>query len=176
METRIWTGHQHRPDGYRYSLILNLERIWSWSITAGRSLKVVRTGCWDVRTYVSWYRSFLIQYRGSGRLERLTDGRPDGMARSSGRLTGNLNSFDLQPESSDITLNSGIPVYNIFYIQVFLSIHRMRPIKLTNSPFSHSGTKNTWPVWKYIPGPNQKLLPLFVTNGQRVKQSNKNQL
>jgi len=79
----------------------------------------------------------------SGRLERLTDGRSDGMARSSGRLTGNLNSSNLQAESSDITLNSGIPVYSIFYIQVFLSIHIMRPIKLTNSPFGHSGTKNT---------------------------------
>jgi hypothetical protein len=66
----------------------------------------------------------------SGRLEQLTDGRPDGMAQSSGRLTGNLNSSDLQAKSSDITLNSGIPVYNIFYIQVFLSIHIMRPIKL----------------------------------------------
>jgi len=67
----------------------------------------------------------------SGRIEQWIDGRPDGMARSSGRLTGNLNSSDLQAESSDITLNSRILVYNIFYIQVFLSIHRMRPIKLT---------------------------------------------
>jgi hypothetical protein len=79
----------------------------------------------------------------SGRLERLTDGHPDGMARSSGRLTGILNSSDLHAESSNITLNSGIPVYSIFYIQVFLSIHRIRPIKLTNSPFGHSGTKKT---------------------------------
>jgi hypothetical protein len=52
----------------------------------------------------------------SGRLEHLTDGRPDGMARSSGRLIRNLNSSDLQAESFDITLNSGIPVYSIFYI------------------------------------------------------------
>jgi hypothetical protein len=29
----------------------------------------------------------------SGRMEQWTDGRPDGMARSSGRLTGNLNFF-----------------------------------------------------------------------------------
>jgi hypothetical protein len=47
----------------------------------------------------------------SGRMEQWTDGRPDGMARSSGRLTGNLNSFDLQ------TLNSGIPVYIIFTLK-----------------------------------------------------------
>jgi hypothetical protein len=44
----------------------------------------------------------------SGRMEQWTDGHPDGMAQSSGRLTGNLNSSDLQ------TLNSGIPVYSIF--------------------------------------------------------------
>jgi LAS superfamily LD-carboxypeptidase LdcB len=42
--------------------------------------------------------------------------------------------------------------------------------KLTNSPFGHSGTKITWPV-KYTM-PVQILLPLFVTKGQRVKQSN----
>jgi hypothetical protein len=29
----------------------------------------------------------------SGRMEQWTDGHPDGMARSSGRLTGNLNFF-----------------------------------------------------------------------------------
>jgi hypothetical protein len=44
----------------------------------------------------------------SGQMEQWTDGRPDGMARSFGRLIGNLNSSDLQ------TLNSGIPVYSIF--------------------------------------------------------------
>jgi hypothetical protein len=47
----------------------------------------------------------------SGRMEQWTDGHPDGMARSSGRLTGNLNYFDLQ------TLNSGIPVYSIFTLK-----------------------------------------------------------
>jgi hypothetical protein len=30
----------------------------------------------------------------SGRMEQWTDGRPDGIVRSSGRLTGNLNSSD----------------------------------------------------------------------------------
>jgi hypothetical protein len=40
-----------------------------------------------------------------------------------------------------ITLDSGIPVYSIFYIQVFLSIHRMRPINLIllNSEFPGFG-------------------------------------
>jgi len=47
----------------------------------------------------------------SGRIEQWTDGRPDGMARSSGRLTRNLNSSDLQ------TLNSGITVYSIFTLK-----------------------------------------------------------
>jgi hypothetical protein len=49
----------------------------------------------------------------SKRMEQWTDGRPNGMARSSGRLTGNLNSSDLQ------TLNSGIPVYSIFTLKWF---------------------------------------------------------
>jgi hypothetical protein len=71
----------------------------------------------------------------------LTDGRPDGMARLSGRLTGNLNSSDLQAESSDTTLNSGIPVYSIFYIQVILSKTQNEAKILTNSSFAHSGTK-----------------------------------
>jgi hypothetical protein len=47
----------------------------------------------------------------SGRMKQRTDGRPDGMARSSGRLTGNLNSSNLQ------TLNSRIPVYGIFTLK-----------------------------------------------------------
>jgi hypothetical protein len=47
----------------------------------------------------------------SGLLEQWTYGRPDGMARSFGQLTGNLDSFDLQ------TLNSGIPVYSIFTLK-----------------------------------------------------------
>jgi hypothetical protein len=47
----------------------------------------------------------------SGRMEQWTDGRLDRKARLSGRMTGNLNSSDLQ------TLNSGIPVYNIFTLK-----------------------------------------------------------
>jgi hypothetical protein len=45
------------------------------------------------------------------RMEQWTDGRPDGMAQSSGRLTGNLNSSDLQ------TLNSG----TLFTVSLHLS-------------------------------------------------------
>jgi hypothetical protein len=47
----------------------------------------------------------------SRQMEQWTDGRPDGMGRSSGRLTGNLDSSDLQ------TLNSGIPLYSIFTLK-----------------------------------------------------------
>jgi hypothetical protein len=47
----------------------------------------------------------------SKRMEQWTDGRSDRMARSSGRLIGNLNSSDLQ------TLNSGISVYSIFTVK-----------------------------------------------------------
>jgi hypothetical protein len=57
-------------------------------------------------------------------------------------------------------------MFTAFYKQVFLSKHRMRPIKLTNSPFSHSGTKtldrfgNTFPVQKI------KITPPFVSKGK----------
>jgi hypothetical protein len=37
-----------------------------------------------------------------------------------GRLTGNLNSSNLQTEPSDITLNSGIHVYSILQTSVFV--------------------------------------------------------
>jgi len=47
----------------------------------------------------------------SKRMEQWTDRLPDVMARSSGRLTGNLNSSDLQ------TLNSRICVYSIFTLK-----------------------------------------------------------
>jgi hypothetical protein len=45
-------------------------------------------------------------------MEQWSDGRPDGMARSSRRLIGNLNLRSAKSYESD--LNSGIPVYNIF--------------------------------------------------------------
>jgi hypothetical protein len=81
-----------------------------------------------------------------GRLERLTDRRLDGMARSSGRLTGNLNSSDLQAESSDITLNSEILVYCIFYILVFF-VHTQNEANKTNK-------LPLWPFWdkKHLTG------------------------
>jgi hypothetical protein len=68
-------------------------------------------------------------------------------------------------------MNSGIPIKKHLYKQVILSNQNEANYNLTNSPFGHFGTKTTWPVWKYIPGPKIKLLPNFVTKGQRVKQS-----
>jgi hypothetical protein len=65
---------------------------------------------WSVRMMLVYLAS-LWDDTSSGRMEQWTDGRPDGMVRSSGRLTGNLNSSDLQ------TLNSGIPVYSIFTLK-----------------------------------------------------------
>jgi hypothetical protein len=48
----------------------------------------------------------------SGRMEQWSDVRPDGMAQSSGRLTGNRNLHSAK--SSESALNSEIPVYIIF--------------------------------------------------------------
>jgi len=75
-------------------------------------------------------------------MEQWSDGHLDGMARSSGRLTGNRN-LDLSrsTKSSESALNSGIPVYSIFtHISDFVQNEAKI---LTNSPFGHLGTKNT---------------------------------
>jgi hypothetical protein len=45
-------------------------------------------------------------------MEQWSDGRPDGMARSSRRLTRNRNLHSAK--SSESALNSEIPVYSIF--------------------------------------------------------------
>lgn len=45
-------------------------------------------------------------------MEQWSDGRPDGMARSSGRLIRNRNLRSAK--SFESALNSEIPVYNIF--------------------------------------------------------------
>jgi hypothetical protein len=45
-------------------------------------------------------------------MEQWSDRRPDGMARSFGRLTGNLNLRSAK--SSESALNSGNPIYSIF--------------------------------------------------------------
>jgi hypothetical protein len=84
------------PDGCKLVLKL-LDTVWGsdgMNTSSGRMMLVCLASRWDATS--------------SGRMEQWTDGRPDGMAPSSGRRTGNLNSSDLH------TLNSGIPVYSIF--------------------------------------------------------------
>jgi hypothetical protein len=70
------------------------------------------------------------------------------------------------------TLNRiDIPVKKQHLHKVFLST-RMLPNKiLTNSPFVHSGTKITRPVWKYIFGPKIKNTPPIYLKGTKGKQS-----
>jgi hypothetical protein len=49
----------HRPDGWS-----NLPLNWTWKeCEAGRSLRGVRTGCWNVRMDASWNSSFSKQWR-----------------------------------------------------------------------------------------------------------------
>jgi len=73
----------------------------------------------------------------SGRMKERTDGHPDGMARSSGRLTGNLNFFRLVDSEK---------VESMFTASLHLSdfVQTQNETKiLTNSPFGYSGTKIT---------------------------------
>jgi hypothetical protein len=88
------------------------------------------------------------------------------MARSSRQLTGNQNI--LRAKSSESALNSGIPVYSIFtHTSDFVQTQNEAKI-LTNSPFSHSGTKsldrfgNTFPV-------QTKITPPFCQKGIKGK-------
>jgi hypothetical protein len=107
-------------------------------------------------------------------MEQWLDGLPYWMARSSGRLTGNRNLHSAN--SFESALNSEIPVYSIFiHTSDFVQTHNEAKI-LTNSPFGHSGTKNHLIGLEIHSQSKQKLLPLFVTKVQKVKQSNKNQL
>jgi len=122
----VWVrpdGNPRRPDGWINLPLIELgKKIGSWSITGRRSdwcklaqklLDTVkgldenprRPDGWCLVCLVSgWYGT------SSGRMEQWTNERPDGMARSSGWLTGNHKSSDLQAESSETLLNSGIPV------------------------------------------------------------------
>jgi hypothetical protein len=88
-----------RPDGCKLAQKL-LDTIWSpdgMNTSSGQLMLVCLASGQDDTS--------------SERMEQWRDGRPDGMARSSGRLLRNLNSSDLQ------TLNSGIPVYSIFTLK-----------------------------------------------------------
>jgi hypothetical protein len=82
----VWArpdGNPRRPDG-RSNLPLN----WTWKESeADRSLRGVRTGCWDVRTDASWNSSFSKQWRSRRKMYvvRMDDAwavkRLDGMSR-----------------------------------------------------------------------------------------------
>jgi hypothetical protein len=74
--------------------------------------KLLNTVWGPDRMNTSSERMMLIYLRGpDGKHVIQTDGCPDGMVRSSERMTGNLNSFDFQ------TLNSGISIYSIFTLK-----------------------------------------------------------
>jgi len=153
---------------------MNLERKYE----ANRLLDVVRTGCWDVRTDANWNRSFSIQWR-----VRMDDAwsvwHSDGMVRrpegwNNGQMSVRMGwdivwMADREPilqtcnqcKISEILLNSGFPVKSIFTYMWFCPKQNEANHKLTNSPFGHSGTKITWPVWKYIPSPKIKITSPF---------------
>jgi hypothetical protein len=72
-----------RPDGYKLAQKL-LDTVWGpdgMNTSSGRMMLVCLASGRDDTS--------------SRRMEQWTDGRPDGMGRSSGRPTGNSNSSDL---------------------------------------------------------------------------------
>jgi hypothetical protein len=171
------------------SLIWTWKEIWSYSITESRLDGLLRRpdGCkleqklldaeegldenphcpdgWCFGLSGVWTVWHFI--RTAGTMDKWASGR-DGT--SSGRLAGNRNLWLANSaESSEILLNSGIPVEKHLYIQLILSNQNEANYKLTNSPFDHSGTKITWPVWNTFSVQKSKLLSIFVTKGQRVK-------
>jgi hypothetical protein len=90
-----------RPDGCKLAQKL-LDTVWGpdkMNTSSGRMMLVCLASGRDDTS--------------SERMDQWTDRRPDRMARSSGRLIGNLIFFDLE------TLNSGIPVYSIFTLKWF---------------------------------------------------------
>jgi hypothetical protein len=98
-----------RPDGWKLAQKL-LDTVWGpdgMNTLSGRMMLVYLASGRMMLVYLVSGRDDT----SSGRMEQWTDGSLDGMAQSSGRLTGNLNSSDLQ------TLNSGIPVYIIFILK-----------------------------------------------------------
>jgi hypothetical protein len=73
-----------RPDGCKLAQKL-LDTVWGpdgMNTSSGRMMLICLVSGRDDKS--------------SGRMEQWIDGHPDGMARSFGRLTGNLNSSDLQ--------------------------------------------------------------------------------
>jgi hypothetical protein len=103
---------------------------------ACRTLRFVRTCCWNVRTDISWSSSKLLgtkegldgKFSSSGRMMVWTVGRPDGMTRRPDGWQGTEFFWLVNcTESFGSTLNSGIPVEKHLYKEVILS-NRMWPI------------------------------------------------
>jgi hypothetical protein len=73
-------------------------------------------------------------------MEQWSDGRPDGMARSSGRLTGKRNLRSAK--SSESALNSEIPVYSIFtHKSDFVQTQNETKILTLSNPLNHMSIK-----------------------------------
>jgi hypothetical protein len=88
--------------------LIDLSFIETWKESeTGWVPRGVRTCCWNFRTDASWIEPsrhsggsgrkctlsvrMMLGLTGDGQMEQWSDGRSDGMARSSGRLTGNRN-------------------------------------------------------------------------------------
>jgi hypothetical protein len=180
--TPVWTKVVWRPDGCIWIAILALWRrafgrdttssgrlidlpfigTWKESETV-RVQRGFRTGCWDVRTDVSWTEpsrhsgwsrwkctsSERMMLGLSGvrtvwhivQIDRIvTDGRPNEMTHRPDGWQGTENLLTLKH------LWVVESLWNIFYKQVFLSNHRMRP-KTNKLPlWPLWDKKNTWPV------------------------------
>jgi hypothetical protein len=186
MDTRIRTGY-HIVRTVDWS---SLSWIWKESVNRSRT---------DSRPDVllrrsdgsSWNINFSIQWSVRKKEARRLDGwcwtvwrpdgmthRPDGWSRQMGVRTGwhIVRTADRELEFSsnlDITLKVESLFTASLHISDFVQTQNNAKI-LTNSPFGHSGTKITWPVWKYIPGPKIKITPPFCHKGTKDKQSNNN--
>jgi hypothetical protein len=154
---------------------------------------VVRTDCWVVQMDASSHRSFSMQWRVQTEIHVVQADNawsvwhPNGMARRPNGWSYRQMSVrmrwhviwmaDREPilltcnqcRISEILLNSGLPVKSIFTYKWFCPKQNKANHKLTNSPFGHSGTKITWPVWKYIPGPKIKITLSFCHKGTKGK-------
>jgi hypothetical protein len=151
----VWAhpdGNPRRPDGWS-----NLPLNWTWKESeADRSLRGVRTGCWDirtgcwdVRTDASWNRSFSIHWcvrteshvvrmvwhvvRTDGTVDRWVSGRDD---TSSERLTGN-RLFWLQNLLKLFWIAESL-VKQHLYIQVILS---------KQNEANNTNKLPIWPFW-----------------------------
>jgi len=173
-ETRVWTGYHIIRTVESIFPYLNLERIWSWLSTDRRpdvllswsdGCKLdrnfstqcrVRTEMYVVRTDDAW-----------------SDWRPDSMARHP----------DREPKSSIFHAVQSLlrvlwKVESLFttslHTQVILS--RMRQKYQQTPPLAILTQKSLDRFEIHSQSKHKNYSPIFVTKGQRVKQSNKNQL